>query len=349
VTTTVPLPRQEFPTIAPTGAAIASVAASLPQTVVPNGQIAARLGVSDDWIVRRTGIRERRFAEPTERLTAHATNAAAAALRRAGVEPEEIDLVLVATTTADEVMPNAAPLVAHELGAANAGAFDVGAACTGFLSALAVGTGQIESGRARNVVVIGADFMSRITDPEDRSTAAVFADGAGAVVLRPTDDGGRIGPIVLGADGAGADHIVVDRQDGWTRQESAGVIRFGAGFVHAFAAAEVPRVTLILRKAFGGAFITINSKDLGADYVFARPQAQIGVMAARSAVGIIHRRELAAADDPDSLHASLADGYEETQLRPEVAARTGYLDELISPAQTRSRLVSAFRSLGGAA
>lgn len=134
-----------------------------------------------------------------------------------------------------------------------------------------------------------------------------------------------------------------------TRQEGAGVIRFGAGFVHAFAAATVPRVTLILRKAFGGAFITMNAKDLGADYVFAWPQAQIGVMAARSAVSIIHRRELAAADDPDGLRSSLADGYEETQLRPEVAARSGYIDELISPDQTRSRLAWAFRSLEGAA
>jgi 3-oxoacyl-[acyl-carrier-protein] synthase III len=217
VTTTIPVHGREFPTIVPTGAAIASVGVSLPHRVVPNAQIAARLGVSDEWIVRRTGIRERRFAEPGERLTAHATGAAAAALRRAGVEPEEVDLVLVATTTADELMPNAAPLVAHELHAVNAGAFDVGAACTGFLSALAVGTGQIESGRARNVVVIGADFMSRITNPEDRSTAAVFADGVGAVVLRATDDGGRIGPVVLGADGGGADHIVVDRDDRWIR------------------------------------------------------------------------------------------------------------------------------------
>jgi 3-oxoacyl-[acyl-carrier-protein] synthase III len=213
VTTTVPVLGQDFPAVVPTGASIASIGASLPQTVVPNAQIAARIGVSDEWIVRRTGIRERRFAEPAERLTTHATSAAAAALSRAGVEPEDVDLVLVATTTADELMPNAAPLVAHELRAVHAGAFDVGAACTGFLSALTVGTGQIESGRARNVVVIGADFMSRITDPEDRSTAAVFADGAGAVVLRPSDDRGRIGPIVLGADGAGSDHIVVDRKD----------------------------------------------------------------------------------------------------------------------------------------
>ncbi|HET6865449.1 MAG TPA: acyl-CoA carboxylase subunit beta [Solirubrobacteraceae bacterium] len=130
-----------------------------------------------------------------------------------------------------------------------------------------------------------------------------------------------------------------------TKQESAGVIRFGAGFVHAFAEAEVPRVTLIVRKAFGGAYITMNSKDLGADYVFAWPRAQIGVMAARSAVGIINRRELAAADDPEEERDRLAQNYAETRLCPRVAAADGHIDELIAPDQTRSRLVWAFRSL----
>jgi acetyl-CoA carboxylase carboxyltransferase component len=129
-----------------------------------------------------------------------------------------------------------------------------------------------------------------------------------------------------------------------TKQESNGVIRFGAEFVHAFAAADVPRVTLILRKAFGGAYITMNSKDLGADYVFAWPDAQIGVMAARSAVGIINRRELAAADDPDAARDGLAARYAETNLCPRVAAADGHIDELISPGQTRSRLAWALRS-----
>jgi 3-oxoacyl-[acyl-carrier-protein] synthase-3 len=201
----------------PVGAAIASVGVSLPETVMPNREVAARIGVSDEWIVRRTGIRTRRVAEPSERLSTHATIAAAAALRRADVSAEQVDLVLVATTTPDDVMPNAAPLVAHALGAVRAGGFDIGAACTGFLSALAVGTGQIEAGRAQCVVVIGADFMSRILDPEDRTTAAVFADGAGAVVLQATGEPSRIGPIVLGADGAGADHIKVPREEGVIR------------------------------------------------------------------------------------------------------------------------------------
>jgi methylmalonyl-CoA decarboxylase subunit alpha len=130
-----------------------------------------------------------------------------------------------------------------------------------------------------------------------------------------------------------------------TRQESAGVIRFGASLVHAFAEATVPRVTVILRKAFGGAYITMNSKDLGADYVFAWPSAEIGVMGARPAVGIIHRRELAAAEDPMATRERLAARYEETQLRPHVAAAAGHIDELIAPEQTRSRLTWAFRSL----
>jgi acetyl-CoA carboxylase carboxyltransferase component len=132
-----------------------------------------------------------------------------------------------------------------------------------------------------------------------------------------------------------------------SRQESAGVIRFGADFVHAFAEAEVPRVTLILRKAFGGAYITMNSKDLGADYVFAWPNAQVGVMAARSAVGIIHRRELDGAGDPEARRAELAADYAQTQLCPQAAARGGYIDELIAPEDTRRRLSWALQSLQG--
>jgi acetyl-CoA carboxylase carboxyltransferase component len=130
-----------------------------------------------------------------------------------------------------------------------------------------------------------------------------------------------------------------------TRQEQEGVIRFGATLVHAFAEATVPRVTVVLRKAFGGAFITMNSKDLGADYVFAWPQAEIGVMGASPAVGIIHRRELAAAEDPDAARETLAERYASQHLRPQVAAAAGYVDELIAPPATRGRVAWALRSL----
>ena len=194
------------------GAAIAAVGVSLPSRVVTNAEIADRLGVDTAWIERRTGIRARRRAEPDERLETHATLAAREALSRAGVTPAEVDLVLVATSSADELLPNAAPLVAHGLGARYAGAFDIGGACTGFLSAMAVGCGQIESGRASCVVVVGADFMSKIVDPDDRMTAPVFGDGAGAAVLCAIDEPSRIGRIVLGADAAGgADLIYLKR------------------------------------------------------------------------------------------------------------------------------------------
>jgi 3-oxoacyl-[acyl-carrier-protein] synthase-3 len=184
---------------------------SLPTTIVHSRDIEQRLGLAPDWIERRTGIRARRIAGEDERLDAHATLAAAEALSTAGIDGKDVDLVLVATTTADEVMPNAAPLVATALGAAGAGAFDVGAACTGFLSALATGVALIDAGRAGCVVVIGADFMSRITDPQDRGTAAVFADGAGAIVLVATGESTRIGPVVLGSKADVAGTIRVPR------------------------------------------------------------------------------------------------------------------------------------------
>jgi acetyl-CoA carboxylase carboxyltransferase component len=130
-----------------------------------------------------------------------------------------------------------------------------------------------------------------------------------------------------------------------TRQEAAGVIRHGASLVHAFSDARVPKLTVVLRKAYGGAFITMNSKDLGADFVFAWPKAEIGVMGARPAVGIIHRRRLADAEDPEASRLELADEYAETHLRPQVAARDGYVDELIEPGDTRERLTWALGAL----
>jgi 3-oxoacyl-[acyl-carrier-protein] synthase-3 len=194
------------------GAAVASVGASLPAGIVDSSEIEARLGLAPDWIERRTGIRQRHVAAPQERLETHATAAAAAALEQAGIDAIDVDLVLVATSTPDEIMPNAAPLVAKALGATRAGGYDVGAACSGFLAALQAGASIIDAGRANTVVVIGADFMSRVIDPADRGTSAVFADGAGAVVLVATGET-RIGPILLGSDGDSERIILIDRDE----------------------------------------------------------------------------------------------------------------------------------------
>jgi acetyl-CoA carboxylase carboxyltransferase component len=131
------------------------------------------------------------------------------------------------------------------------------------------------------------------------------------------------------------------------QQERAGVIRFGATLVRAFAAATVPRVTVVLRKAYGGAFIAMNSRGLGADLVFAWPEAEIGVMGAHPATGIIHRRELAASDDPVARQEALSEAYAEEHLGAEVAAAGGFVDEVIEPGETRSRVAGAFTAMAG--
>jgi acetyl-CoA carboxylase carboxyltransferase component len=130
-----------------------------------------------------------------------------------------------------------------------------------------------------------------------------------------------------------------------TQQESGGVIRHGAKLVHAFAAATVPRVTVVLRKAYGGAFIAMNSRDLGADLVLAWPRAQIGVMGPKQAVDLVHRREIAAADDPVATRERLATAYAEEHLTARAAAAEGVIDELVPPSDTRARITGALQTL----
>ena len=177
----------------------------LPDRVVPNGPIADRIGVDSEWITRRTGIRERRYATDDERTSDLAVTAARRALGDAGLKASDVDLILVATMSPDELTPNVAPVVGGALGT-GVGAYDVGAACTGFLSALSAGAAQVESGRADVVLVIGAEILSRLTDPDDKRTASLFGDGAGAVVIGAAGDG-EIGPILLETDGGMADTI----------------------------------------------------------------------------------------------------------------------------------------------
>jgi acetyl-CoA carboxylase carboxyltransferase component len=132
-----------------------------------------------------------------------------------------------------------------------------------------------------------------------------------------------------------------------SRQERAGVIRHGASLVRAFASARVPKLTVVLRKSYGGAYITMNSRDLGADLVLAWPDAEMGIMSARAAVGVVHRRQLSAAEDVDALRTQLADDYFDEHLRAETAAASGFIDELVEPADTRGRIATALWTLCG--
>lgn len=199
-------------------AAIAGLGIALPPDTIHSDEIAARIGVDAEWIVRRTGIGSRRRLAPGARLTDLAITAAREALADAALDPSGVDAVLVATATADEVMPAAAPLVATAIEASGAMAWDVNLACTGFLAGLEQGAALIESGRARSVLVIAAEALSRVTDHADRKTAALFGDGAGAAVL--TADGPlRLGRSVLRADGAGSEALVVDHAERLVRMD----------------------------------------------------------------------------------------------------------------------------------
>jgi 3-oxoacyl-[acyl-carrier-protein] synthase III len=235
------------------GAAVLSVGASLPRRSVSNDEVAARIGKTDEWIYTRTGIRARRHAEPDETLTAVAAAASRQALERAGIAAAALDLVVVGTLTADERMPNAAAMLAHELGARAAGTIEVNAACSGFLTALSIGAAQIEAGRAERALVVGADFISRITDPGSKQTAMLFADGAGAVVLAPTALGaGRIGPVLLHHDASSPEFLYLAREDGSTIEMDG-----HATFKHA-----VNRIVEVTHETVEAAGMTLGDVDL---------------------------------------------------------------------------------------
>ncbi len=202
----------------PRTAGVVGLGVALPERRVANAEVAARLGVSEQWIERRTGIAERRYAAPGQRVSELASAAGRAALADAGLDAGELDMVLVATLAPDEITPATAPIVAHELGVAGVAAIDVGAACAGALAALAHATAWIESGRARNVLVIGAEVLTRFLDFDDQRTAPLFADGAGALVVS-AGAAGQIGPFVLGSDGAAAHAIRATRARGVLEME----------------------------------------------------------------------------------------------------------------------------------
>jgi 3-oxoacyl-[acyl-carrier-protein] synthase-3 len=180
-----------------------------PERVMTNDDLAKLVETSDEWIVSRTGIRERRIAADDETTTMLSVRAARDALAVAGLDPAEVDLVIVATCTPDYPLPATSVLVATELGATRAAGFDLQAACSGFLYGLASGTSFVRSGMYRNVVVIGVEILSRFLNWSDRSTCVLFGDGAGAVVIQASDQPGGMLGVDLFSDGTGCESIIV--------------------------------------------------------------------------------------------------------------------------------------------
>jgi len=202
-------------------AAITGWGMSVPERVMTNAELERMVETSDEWIVSRTGIKERRVVGPQDSTTSLSVAAARQALDRAGLQADEIDLIIVGTCTPDQFLVSQACLVQAELGG-NAGAFDLGAACSGFVYALATGNAYIQAGLYDRVLVIGADTLTRFVDYTDRTTCVLFGDGAGAVVLEATSEPRGLLSTVLGADGAGSKHLYIP---GWGAfvPESAGI------------------------------------------------------------------------------------------------------------------------------
>jgi 3-oxoacyl-[acyl-carrier-protein] synthase-3 len=182
---------------------------AVPPRVVTNDELSKRIDTTDEWIQSHTGIRERRIVSEEQTSASLATEAAMRALDMARLKPAELDLIIVATSTPEHIFPATACLVQDRLGASKAGAFDLLAACSGFIFALNMGTQAIRSGSIKNALIIGAETLSRITDWNDRNTCVLFGDGAGAFVLQASPEPGGVVSAVMRSDGSGGDLLVL--------------------------------------------------------------------------------------------------------------------------------------------
>lgn len=227
----------------PTGARGAKILAFgdyQPAKVVTNDDLAKIIDTNDEWIRSRVGIVERRIAGPEEGVAELAIQAGGKALANSGLHAEDIDLVIVATCSAESQLPNVSAGVAHRLGIHAPGAYDLNAACAGFAYALSSASDAVRGGSARNVLVIGAEKMSQWIDWTDRANCIIFADGAGAAVVTGSDTP-RIGPVVWGSAGAEADKIEVKDRNSFLKQDGQGVFRWATTALHPVALAACER------------------------------------------------------------------------------------------------------------
>jgi len=206
------------------GAAITGWGIALPERELHNAELARRLDVTEEWILERTGINSRHVAAPTDSASSLSIEAGIAALKRAGLDASQLDMVIVATSTPDEQMPATASLVQHALGASGAGAFDLNAACSGFLVALAQAGALVTSGMAQRVLVCGADLLTRVLDYDDPRSCILFGDGAGAVVLESAS-GIAFGPFRIVSDGSKEPLLRIPADDGHLRMKGREVYR----------------------------------------------------------------------------------------------------------------------------
>ncbi len=257
-------------------ASIQGIGGYRPSRVVTNEEICQHIDSSDEWIRTRSGIIERKWAEPHETVQMMSVAASRKALSRAGVAPGQVDCVIVATVSHLLQTPAVATLIADELGCTPAAAFDISAACAGFCHGVALASDMVRSGSAKYVLAIGVERLSDITDPTDRGTAFIFADGAGAAVVGPSDVEG-ISPVVWGADGSKFDHI--RQNETWndvlaTERPEMPTLRMDGNPVFRWASYEMAKIAT---EAMDRAGVTVDDLD-----VFVPHQANMRITDAMS-------------------------------------------------------------------
>jgi 3-oxoacyl-[acyl-carrier-protein] synthase-3 len=287
-----------------------------PSRVMTNDELATMVDTSDEWIVSRTGIRERRSAAPDETTTMLSVRAGRDALAVAGLDPADLDLVIVATCTPDYPLPATSVLVATELGATRAAGFDLQAACSGFLYGLASGSAFVRSGMNRNVLVIGVEILSRFLNWEDRTTCVLFGDGAGAVLLQASDEPGGLLGVDLFSDGTGCEGIIVPAGGAMhpasheTVDARQHAIKMLGSEVYKYATRQMGESALA---ALRGAGLTVDDID---QFVFHQAnlriinsvQKQFGIPDAKTFVNIEKYGNTSAASVPMALAEAVASG-----------------------------------------
>jgi 3-oxoacyl-[acyl-carrier-protein] synthase-3 len=275
-----------------------------PARVVTNDELAAAVDTTDEWIRSRVGISSRRIAGPDESLADMATAAGGKALAASGLPAADIDLVIVATCTAETAIPNVAATVATRLGIAAPGAYDLNAACAGFCYALATASDAVRAGTSRYVLVVGAEKLSQWVDWTDRSTCIIFADGAGAAVVGPAEagEGPGIGPVAWGSDGGMADKIYIADRRSFIFQEGQAVFRWATTALHPVARQACERAGV---DPGGLAAFVPHQANLRIIEAIAR---RIGAPQARVATDIIDSGNTSSASIPLALCAMIERG-----------------------------------------
>jgi 3-oxoacyl-[acyl-carrier-protein] synthase-3 len=286
----------------PEAPTILGIGAALPEHLITNAALVERLDTNDEWIVRRTGIRERRHLLAGETLAVLAADAASAALADAGSHAADVDYVIVATITPDRLTPGLAPALAARIGAEHAAVVDINAACAGFLYGLDQAAALIESGRARNVLVCGAEALSRITDHEDRATAVLFGDGAAAVLVGPGGREGSLGSFVFGYDNSVEDTLYAERDERKLRMDGQAVYR------HAVARMTEAAEQVLVRNGVSGSEIDyFVAHQANARIVTAVAEA-LGVPLEKVSFNVEWTANTSAASIPLALAAAERDG-----------------------------------------